>query len=223
MSTSKSGKSAGAPDAERARKILAVLRKVYPGARPLLDYRSPWELLMATILAAQCTDERVNKVTPALFAKYPGPAELAAARSEELEEIIRPTGFFHNKARLMREASRALHEEHKDRLPDTIDELTALKGVGRKTANVILGHCYGKPSIVVDTHFGRVTGRLGLTTERDPVKIERDLRALVPEADQTVFSDVVNWHGRYRCKARKPLCPQCEIAALCPFPDKTPA
>ncbi|MBN2353782.1 MAG: endonuclease III [Spirochaetales bacterium] len=223
MSTSKREKSAGASDAERARKILAVLRKVYPDARPLLDYRSPWELLMATILAAQCTDERVNRVTPVLFAKYPGPAELAAARIEELEEIIRPTGFFRNKAKLMREASRVLHEEHNGRLPDTIDELTTLKGVGRKTANVIIGHSYGKPAIVVDTHFGRVTGRLGLTTEKDPVKIERDLRALVPEPDQTVFSDVVNWHGRYRCKARKPLCLQCEIAALCPFPDKTTA
>ncbi len=213
---------AGPGAAARAREILAVLRKVYPGAKPLLDYRSPWELLMATILAAQCTDERVNLVTPALFAKYPGPAALAAAPLEDLEAIIRPTGFFRNKARLMRECSRALDERYGGRLPDAIDELVTLKGVGRKTANVIVGHCFGKPAIVVDTHFGRVTRRLGLTAENDPVKVERDLRAIVPETDQTLFSDVVNWHGRYRCHSRKPLCPQCEIERLCPYPDKTP-
>ena len=164
---------------------------------------------MATILAAQCTDERVNRVTPALFGRFPGPRELAAAPLEDLEEIIRPTGFFHNKAKLMREACRALEERFGGRLPDTIDELVTLKGVGRKTANVIVGHCFGKPAVVVDTHCGRVSRRLGLTTESDPVKIERDLRALLPEQDQTVFSDVINWHGRYRCAARKPLCPQC--------------
>jgi endonuclease-3 len=221
MNSSKKEKNAPANAGKRALEILAILRRTYPDARPLLNYRSPFELLMATILAAQCTDERVNQVTPALFARFPGPRELAAASTEELEEIIRPTGFFRNKAKLMKEASAGLAERFGGRVPDAIEELVTLKGVGRKTANVIVGHCYGKPAVVVDTHCGRVARRLGLTANSDPVKIEADLRALIPEKDQTAFSDAINWHGRFRCTARKPLCPACEVESLCPYPDKT--
>jgi endonuclease-3 len=204
----------------RAAKILAILKRVYPDAKPLLNYRSPYELLIGTILAAQCTDARVNLVTPALFEKFPTPQDMLCASQAELEALIRPTGFFRNKSRLIREACFTLSEKYGGRLPDTIEELVTLKGVGRKTANVIIGHCYGKPAVVVDTHCTRVSRRLGLTAEKDPEKIERELRTLIPEKDQTLFSDVINWHGRFRCKARSPLCPACEIEHLCPFPDK---
>jgi endonuclease-3 len=222
MSTSKKEKSGPADLRARVLEIIKLLKKAYPDAKPLLNYRNPYELLIGTILAAQCTDERVNQVTPALFAKWPAPRDMLCASQQELEDIIRPTGFFRNKAKLIREACFALSERYNGRLPDTIEELVKLKGVGRKTANVVVGHCYGKPAVVVDTHCSRVSRRLGLTENTDPVKIERDLRALVPESEQTVFSDVINWHGRFRCKARKPQCPQCEIEYLCPFPEKTP-
>ena len=222
MSTSVKEKKGPGAEPARVREILKRLKKAYPDAKPLLRYRNPYELLIGTILAAQCTDERVNQVTPALFAKWPTPRDMLCAVPQELEEIIRPTGFFHNKARLIREACFTLSEKYDGRLPDTIEELVKLKGVGRKTANVIVGHCYGKPAVVVDTHCGRVSRRLGLTQNTDPVKVERDLRALVPEAEQTAFSDTINWHGRFRCKARSPQCPQCELEDLCPFPEKTP-
>jgi endonuclease-3 len=221
MSTSAKEKNGPADVRGRVLEILKILKKAYPDAKPLLNYRNPYELLIGTILAAQCTDERVNQVTPALFEKWPTPQDMLCATPQELEEIIRPTGFFHNKARLIREACFTLSEQYNGHLPDTIEELVKLKGVGRKTANVIVGHCYGRPAVVVDTHCSRVSRRLGLTANTDPVKIERDLRALVPESDQTVFSDVINWHGRFRCKARQPQCPACAIEHLCPFLEKT--
>jgi endonuclease-3 len=220
---SSSRKEKNGPDEMRARAygILVLLKKAYPDAKPLLNYRNPYELLIGTILAAQCTDKRVNQVTPAFFAKWPAPQDILCAAQEDIEGIIRPTGFFRNKARLIKGACFTLSEKYSGRLPDTIEELITLKGVGRKTANVIVGHGYGKPAVVVDTHCLRVSRRLGLTQNTDPVKIECDLRALIPEQEQTIFSDVINWHGRYRCKARKPQCPQCEIDHLCLFPEKT--
>jgi endonuclease III len=206
---------------DRAKKILAILNKRFPDAKPLLDYGNPFELLIATILAAQCTDERVNKVTPSLFKRYPDPGKLGLARIEDLEEIVRSTGFFHAKAKSIKRASEVLAEKYKGILPQSIDELAELPGVGRKTANVVAGNCFGAPAVIVDTHFKRVMGRLGLSSSEDPEKIEKDIREIVLEKNQTRFSLVVNFHGRYTCKAKKPLCPQCEIVDLCPYPDKT--
>jgi endonuclease-3 len=217
MSTSNSEKS------ERARKIFDILKKVYPDAKPLLDYRNPYELLIATVLAAQCTDARVNQVTVALFSKCPTPRDMLCVPQKDLETIIKPTGFFHNKARNIKALCFALSDKYDEKIPETIEELITLPGIGRKTANVIVGHCFGKPAIIVDTHCIRVSGRLTLTEETKPEKIEEDLRAIIPEEIQTQFSSVINWHGRYRCKARKPECPACEVRSLCPFPDKTPA
>ncbi|HEQ72088.1 MAG TPA: endonuclease III [Spirochaetia bacterium] len=205
----------------RASNIHSILKKTYPEAKPLLHYRSAWELLVGTILAAQCTDERVNQVTPALFAAYPGPRELADASQTRLEELIRSTGFFRNKAKNLKGLAGALMSGYSGKLPESMEELVALPGIGRKTANVILGHCFGKPAIVVDTHFLRLSHRLGFSTAAAPEKVERDLKAIVPETIRTSFSDLINWHGRFRCTARKPDCPQCEIAALCPYPEKT--
>ncbi len=208
---------------KRAREIHEILIKVYPDARPLLTYKNAYELLVATILAAQCTDERVNTVTPALFTRFPDAHGLLEADEKELEEMIHPTGFFRNKTRNLKNLGAALVERYAGRVPETIEELVALPGIGRKTANVIAGYCYHKPAVIVDTHFKRVTGRLKLTDNTNPDKIEKDLRFLLPEEIQTAFSGAVNFHGRYRCTALKPQCPVCEIKALCPFPDKTPA
>ncbi len=206
---------------ERALKILSVLEKSYPDARTLLDYGNPFELLIATILAAQCTDERVNIVTKDLFAKYPDASKMANADIGDLEKLVKSTGFFHAKAKSIRNASVYLRDECGGKIPEEIDELVNIPGVGRKTANVIAGNCFAKPAIIVDTHFKRVTGRLGFTGSADPDKIEEELRSIVPEKKQTKFSLVVNFHGRNKCKARKPLCPQCEILDLCPYEEKT--
>ncbi|RPJ05800.1 MAG: endonuclease III [Spirochaetaceae bacterium] len=206
---------------EQALQILEILKKVYPDAKPLLNYQNCFELLVATILAAQCTDERVNKVTPALFEKCPTPGEMLCLRQSDLEAMIRPTGFFRNKAKNIKELCYALSNEYDGEVPQTIEELVKLPGIGRKTANVIAGHCFGKPAVIVDTHFKRVTARLGLTTQTNPDKLEADVRSFLPEQHQTALSDVINWHGRYRCKARKPECPQCEIRHLCKFKEKT--
>jgi endonuclease-3 len=206
---------------KRAREIYEILIKIYPDARPLLTHKNAYELLVATILAAQCTDERVNTVTPGLFARFPDAHGLVKAGEKELEDIIHPTGFFRNKTRNLKKLGTALVEQYAGRVPETIEELVALPGIGRKTANVIAGYCYQKPAVIVDTHFKRVTGRLGLTDNTNPDKIEKDLRAILPEEIQTGFSGTVNYHGRYRCTARKPRCPACEIKTLCPFPDKT--
>jgi len=200
-----------------AARILALLERHYPDARCSLDFSTPLELLVATILSAQCTDERVNKVTPALFAEYGSAAAYAAADPAALEQLIRSTGFFRNKAANIIAAAGRIAERHGGEVPRTLEELTALPGVGRKTANVILGNAFGVPGIVVDTHVGRVAVRLGLAAARDPVKIEFELMRVVPRERWTRFSHQLIAHGRALCKAPRPLCDACFFdAALCP-------
>ena len=206
---------------ERALEIFKILDREYPEARPHLDYRNPFELLTATILAAQCTDEAVNKVTPELFRRYPDPASLAAADPQTLERMIKSTGFYRNKARSLLNMARAVRDRFEGRLPQSVEQMTELPGVGRKTANVVAGNCFGLPAIIVDTHFKRVIGRLGLSDETNPDKIERAVAEIVPEENRTRFSLAVNEHGRRICVARKPRCPECKIARLCPYPEKT--
>ena len=207
--------------AERAGRIFEILDREYPEAKPHLDFRSAFELLVATILAAQCTDEMVNRVTPDLFRRFPDPSSLACAESAELEQLIRSTGFYRNKAKSLLNMARSVQEQFQGTLPRSVEELVRLPGVGRKTANVVAGNCYGLPAIIVDTHFKRVIGRLDLSDETNPDKIERSMWDLVPEKTRTSFSMVVNEHGRSICAARKPLCPDCMIADLCPFPGKS--
>jgi len=207
--------------AERTGRIFRILDREYPEARPHLDFRNAFELLVATILAAQCTDEMVNKVTPELFRNYPDAAALAAAEPAALEQMIRSTGFYRNKAKSLLNMAGSLQRRFAGKLPPSVEELVQLPGVGRKTANVVAGNCYGLPAIIVDTHFKRVIGRLDLSDETNPDKVERSMWDLVPEENRTRFSMVVNEHGRRVCVARKPLCPNCLIADLCPFPDKT--
>jgi len=210
-----------AEEKKRAAEVLTALSRAYPQAGVHLAFRDAFQLLAATILSAQCTDERVNQVTPALFARFPDAARLAEAGQAELEELVRSTGFYRNKARSLQGMARALVERFGVRVPETLEELITIPGVGRKTANVLLGACFGQPAVVVDTHLKRVTARLGLAFEQDPDRIEAELRALVPEAEQTRFSWVVGEHGRRVCAARKPRCPECPVRTLCPFPGKT--
>lgn len=200
----------------RVRRIERQLAKLYPDAHCELDFGNPLQLLIATILSAQCTDVRVNQVTPALFARYPDTEAFAAAKSKELENLIRPTGFFRNKARSIQRCCQRLVEHHGGEVPRTMEELVELPGVGRKTANVILGNAFGIPGLPVDTHVTRVSRRLGLTTETDAVKIERDLTALVSARDWTMFGHRLIWHGRRVCHARKPRCGQCILEKDCP-------
>lgn len=198
-------------------KIIARLRRAYPDARCALRHDNPLQLLVATILSAQCTDTRVNQVTPALFAKYRSAADFAAAPAGELETMIRSTGFFRNKARSIRNCCRSLVQTHAGNVPDTMAELIRLDGIGRKTANVVLGVAYRKAEgIVVDTHVARLSYRLGLTRHRDPGKTERALMKIVPRSDWIDFSHLLIWHGRRRCAARRPDCPHCEVNDLCP-------
>lgn len=204
----------------RAYQIFEILKEEYPDARPLLDYSTPFELLIATILAAQCTDERVNAVTPGLFKKYPGPQQLSKADITDIEKIIRPTGFFKNKAKSLKGASKTVMTDFNGELPKTVEELITLPGVGRKTANVVVGNCFDTPAIMVDTHVKRVSQRLGLSISKDPDKIEMELKDIISAEDQTVFSKVVNFLGRYVCMAKKPLCEKCKIEHLCTYPDK---
>ncbi|MFP4114625.1 MAG: endonuclease III [Spirochaetota bacterium] len=204
---------------ERAVAVTGRLCDAYPDRRPLLNYDSPFQLAIAVILSAQTTDAQVNLVTPELFARFPTPADLAIAPVAEVEQIVRSTGFYRNKAKSIVGAAKRLHEEFHDTVPGTMAELTSLPGMGRKSANVILGVVYGEPAIVVDTHLTRVTSRLGLVSGRNPEKIERELKAIVPADLQTDFSMAVNLHGRYRCYARKPDCAGCEVRELCPWPD----
>ncbi|HEY7573963.1 MAG TPA: endonuclease III, partial [Thermoanaerobaculia bacterium] len=201
----------------RARAILRRLARAYPEARTALDHRSPLELLVATILSAQCTDARVNQVTPALFRKYRTAADYARAAPGELENDIRSTGFFNSKARSLRRAGAAIAAEHGGRVPDTMEELVRLPGVGRKTANVVLGNAFGKDDgFVVDTHVGRLARRMGLTRAIDPVDVEQDLIALVPRGQRTLAAHRFIFHGRRICHARKPLCESCPVLPLCP-------
>ena len=200
-----------------ATEVISRLKSEYPDARTELGWNSPLELLVATILSAQTTDVSVNGVTKALFEKYRTAADYAGADPAELEEDIRPSGFYRNKARSLRGMARALVEEHAGEVPRTMRELVALPGVGRKTANVVLGNAFGvDEGIVVDTHVRRVSNRLGLTENQDPEKIERDLIRMVPQEDWTVFSHLLIFHGRRICKARKPDCPTCVLNDLCP-------
>jgi endonuclease-3 len=202
---------------ERVARLLKAWPKVYPDAHIELDFRNPLELLVATILSAQSTDKRVNMVTPALFKKYRTAKNYADAPQAELENAIKSTGFYRNKAKSIRGAMRAIVEKHGGKVPDTMEELCALPGVGRKTANVILGNAFGKnEGIVVDTHVIRLSQRLGLTKHKDAEKIERDLIKLVPRKHWTDWSHWLIWHGRRRCYARKPDCSNCEVFQLCP-------
>jgi endonuclease-3 len=205
----------------RARKIIAGLRTAYPDAHCELNYGNPLELLVATILSAQCTDKRVNLVTTNLFRKYRSAADYANAGSAELEAAIRTTGFFRNKAKNIQACCHALLENHGGEVPRSMEELTDLDGVGRKTANVVLGNAFGvNAGIVVDTHVTRLAQRLGLTKQQDAQKIEQELMALVPREQWTLFSHWLIWHGRRRCYARRPDCAGCEISALCPSAGK---
>ncbi len=200
-----------------ARTIDRRLGRAYPDARCSLDHRSPFELLVATILSAQCTDERVNMVTPALFRRFPSPSHFAGATAAEIEGHVRSTGFFRNKARAIQGAATLIAERFGGRVPATMEELLTLPGVARKTANVVLGTAYGQASgVVVDTHVQRVTRRLGLTAEKDPAKIERDLMAILPATVWVGFSHRVIQHGRRVCAARKPRCSDCPVNDLCP-------
>jgi endonuclease-3 len=202
---------------DRAKKIIRKLRRAWPDAHCALQHRNPLQLLVATILSAQCTDARVNLVTPALFDAYHNAAEFAAAPPGELEDLIRSTGFFRNKARSIRACCRALAEQHGGLVPDSLEALVQLDGIGRKTANVVLGVAYGKAEgIVVDTHVSRLSRRMGLTRQRTPEKIEAALMEIVPRRDWIDFSHLLIWHGRNRCQARRPDCQNCEVAALCP-------
>ena len=213
-------KTARTRSQSRMRQIVGRLQQSIPAVQVELDHRSPWELLVATILSAQCTDQRVNQVTPDLFRRYRRPADFAEARLADIEALIRSTGFFKSKAKHLVACGHAVTERFNGEVPATMEELTTLPGVGRKTANVILGHAFGKPGIVVDTHVKRVSNRLGLTTSDDPERIEQDLQQLVPASQWTVASQRLLLHGRYVCVARKPLCGQCAIASLCHWKGK---
>lgn len=203
--------------AERAKQILAGLKRTYPDAHCELDHSTPLELLIATILSAQCTDKRVNLVTAGLFKKYRTAADYTRAPLAELEAAIKSTGFFRNKAKSIQRCCQALVDHHGGEVPRTMDELQALGGVGRKTANVVLGNAFQiNVGIVVDTHVARLAQRLGLTRQKDPAKIEQELMPLAPQAQWTMFSHWLIWHGRRRCDARKPDCAHCEIHDLCP-------
>ena len=205
------------PTPDYVTEVIARLRAAHPDAHCALDYETPLQLLAAVILSAQCTDERVNLTTPALFARYPTAEALAAADPAELEAIVRPTGFYRNKARFLREAAARLLAEYNGEVPPEMDALLSLPGVARKTANVVRGEVYGlADGITVDTHVKRLAARLGLTTETDPVKVERDLMALIPRASWIEIAHLLIWHGRRLCTARKPNCPACPLNDICP-------
>jgi len=202
---------------ERAKALCAVLPRIYPGAHCELNFSSPLELLIATILSAQCTDVQVNKVTPVLFKKYRTARDYAEAGPAELEHDLRAIGLYRNKAKNIRACCRLLVDEHEGKVPETMDALVRLPGVGRKTANVVLGNAFGQNvGVVVDTHVARLSARLGLTRQTDPKKIEPVLMKLVPQKDWTLFSHWLIFHGRRRCKALNPDCPRCELKDLCP-------
>jgi len=205
----------------RSDKICRILRQRYPEVKTPLIHETPFQLLVATILSAQCTDKQVNRVAGELFNHLKTPSDFAEAPLKSIEKFIRPTGFFHNKAQNIKNCSRALLANHKGKVPDTLEELIKLPGVGRKTANVILGAVFETPGIVVDTHVGRISQRLGLTANKDPVKIEFDLMKIIPKRDWSDFSLRLIFFGREICTARKPKCPACPLHKSCPWPDKT--
>ena len=207
---------------KRAQSVARTLQAAMPEAKVELSHRSPWELLVATILSAQCTDQRVNQVTPVLFTRYKTPADLAKARLPQLEQIIRSTGFYKSKAKNLVACAHAITAQFGGRVPDRMEDLVTLPGVGRKTANVLLGQAFGQPAIVVDTHVKRVANRLRLTNSDDPVQIEQDLQQLLPTSQWTRVSQRLLLHGRYICVARKPLCSRCPIYDDCDAKEKTP-
>ena len=204
----------------RAERVNELLAPHYPHLEPLIDYKNCYELTIAVILSAQTTDNQVNRVTPKLFERFPGPRELAAASPEEIEEIVRSVGFYKNKTRHILGAAKRLTEEFGGKTPESMDDLTDLPGIGRKSANVIRGFCFGKPAIIVDTHFMRVVRRIGLTGSKNPDTIEKDVGRLLPEGEWTDFTMRINRHGRSLCTARKPDCPNCPVRDLC---DYTPS
>jgi len=201
---------------KEARAIYRILTRTYPNIRCELDFTNPLELIVATILSAQCTDKRVNKVTPPLFKRYKNAKAYAGAPFEELEELIFQTGFYRAKARYIKGMATKLVKEFGGKVPATLDELVTLPGVGRKTANVVLGHAFDIPGITVDTHFGRLSRRFGWTTSKDPVKVEHEVGALIPQKEWTNLSQRMIWHGRRICHSRKPACGACPLAKLCP-------
>jgi len=213
-------KETSAVQKKRVRAIIRCLEKAYPNAACALFFSTPWELLVATVLSAQCTDKRVNQVTPALFKKYPSVRAFAVADPGEVEKAVRSTGFYRNKTRNILGAARAVLEKFGGEIPARMEDLVTIPGVGRKTANVILGNAFGIPGIPVDTHMIRVNRLLGLTRHADPVRIEFDLMKLVPQKDWTFYAHLIIHHGRARCFARRPDCQHCEIKHLCPFGEK---
>jgi endonuclease III len=200
----------------RARRMNRELGALYPDAHCELDFTSPFELLIATVLSAQTTDVRVNSVTPTLFAKYPTPADLAAADPEDVETIIQSTGFFRAKTKSIIGLAKAIEERFGGEVPSRMKDLVTLPGVGRKTANVVLGNAFGVPGITVDTHFGRLARRFGWTAETDPDKVEAEVGALIPKQEWTILSHRLIWHGRRRCHSRRPACGACPLARWCP-------
>jgi len=207
---------------KRLRAIAETLERTMQHPKMELDHRSPWELLVATILSAQCTDQRVNQVTPSLFQRYRTATEMAAANLPELEKLIRSTGFFKNKAKHLVACGKAVSDRFGTQVPRTMEELITLPGVGRKTANVILGNAFGQPGVVVDTHVKRVAKRLGLTKSDNPDLVEQDLQQLMPKSQWTAFSQRLLLHGRYVCLARKPQCRTCQVYRHCPWKEKGP-
>ena len=205
-----------APEIPQTKTILAELERLYPDAYCALNHETPLQLLVATILSAQCTDARVNMVTPALFERYPDARAFALAKPEELQKMVQSTGFFRNKAANIIACCKALVANHGGEVPNSLEELVPLAGVGRKTANVVLGDAFGIPGITVDTHVGRLSRRMGLTTQSDPVKVEQDLMAIIPQPLWTLFSHRMIFHGRAVCHARKPLCGECTLKPICP-------
>ncbi|MEI6041229.1 MAG: endonuclease III [Actinomycetes bacterium] len=205
-----------ATERKKAAAMYRVLTKNYPNVRCELDFKTPYQLLVATVLSAQCTDKRVNQVTPKLFAKYGTPKKMAGANVLDIETLIHSTGFFRGKAKNIKSLSMAIMDEFGGVVPETQDELVTLAGVGRKTANVVLGHAFGIPGITVDTHLGRLSRRFGWTKETDPVKVEFAVMKLIPEKEWTNLSQRMIWHGRRICHSRKPACGACPLAKLCP-------
>jgi endonuclease-3 len=205
----------------RADKIRKILRKIYPEVQTQLFHENPFQLLVATILSAQCTDKQVNQVTPVLFKRLKTPADFAGAALKTIENLIRPTGFFHNKAKNIKNCAKVLLKKHNGEVPQTLEELVNLPGVGRKTANVVLGAAFGIPGVVVDTHVARISARLGLAENEDPVRIEFDLMKIVPKRAWNHLSLQLIFFGRETCTARKPKCPTCPLDKLCPWPLKT--
>ncbi len=204
----------------RVKKIIKILSREFPDVRVPLRYSTPFELLIATILAAQCTDVKVNEVTETLFKKYRSPKAYAEADLNEIEEDIRPTGFYRNKAKSIKKCCQRLVTTFKGKVPDSLDELLTLSGVGRKTANVVLGNAFGIPGVIVDRHVQRVSRRIGLTENEDPTKIEYDLMEVAPKKEWTHLSNLFTWHGRKTCLARNPLCPICPILRYCEYGSK---